>query len=189
MNEFLLALRQFLRSFRCWLIVSPWENALRVRLGKRVTLLQPGFHWKLPVLDVIYLQSIRLRLSPISKQTLSTRSGQVITIAGSLGYRIDDIERLYTTIHHAEDTIAALTRSRIAEYVSSHQLEDCRPETIQAAINETLDFSQYGLGGACLYITEFAVARAYRIIGDGNEYGWGKKLATDVVCTSAGDRT
>jgi regulator of protease activity HflC (stomatin/prohibitin superfamily) len=189
MNEFLLALRQFLRSFRCWLIISPWEMALRVRSGKRKKVLGPGFHWKLPIFDSFHLQSVRLRLSPLNKQTVATRSGQAVTVAGSLGYRIDDIELLYSAIHHAEDTISALTRSLIAEYVSAHDLEDCRPERIQAAVNEKLDFSQYGLGGATVYITEFAVAKTYRLIGDHSDLAWGRRLATDVACTSAGDRT
>ena len=189
MNEFLLALRQFFRGFRCWFVVSPWEEALRVRLGKRTKLLKPGFHWKLPLFDVMYLQSIRTRLAPVNKQTLSVRSGQVVTIAGSLGYRIDDIERLYSSIHHAEDTISALTRSLIAEYVSSHELSECAPDVIQAAVNARLDFVRYGLGEATLYITEFAVVRTYRLIGDQNEYSWGKRLATDAPATSSSDPT
>jgi regulator of protease activity HflC (stomatin/prohibitin superfamily) len=160
-----------------------------VRLGKRVRLLLPGFHWKFPVIDVIYLQSVRLRLSPINKQTVSTLSGQVVTISGSLGYRIDDIELLYSTIHHAEDTITAMTRSLVAEYVSTHDLINCHPEKVQAEINGKLNFSEYGLGGAKIYITEFAAARTYRLIGDYSEYSWGKRLATDTPCTSASDPT
>jgi regulator of protease activity HflC (stomatin/prohibitin superfamily) len=188
-NEFLLALRQFFRGFRVWLVVSPWEQALRVRWGKSVKVLNSGFHWKLPVFDIIYLQSIRLRISPINKQTLSTRSGQIITLAANLGYQIDDIERLYSSIHHAEDTISSLTRSAIAAYVSIHDLTDCHPEKLQAALNGSLDFSMYGIGGARLYITEFAVVRTYRLIGDYNEYAWGQRLATDKACSSSSDPT
>ncbi len=188
-NEFLLALRQFFRSFRCWMVVSPWEQALRVRLGKRVTLLRPGFHWKLPILDVIYLQSVRLRLSSISKQTVSTCSGQVVTIAGSLGYRIEDIQLLYNSIHHAEDTITALTRSLIADYVSGHSLAACQPDKIQEAVNASIDFSRFGLADVKVYITEFAVVRTYRLIGDYTEYSWGKRLATDTPSSSAADPT
>ena len=189
MNELLLAIRQFFRGFRVWIVVSPWEQALRVRLGKSVTLLNPGVHWKLPFADVIYLQSIRLRLAAINKQTLSTGSGEIVTLAGSLGYRIDDIQRLYNSIHHAEDTLASFTRARIAAHVSTHSISECQPERIQAAVTSGLNFTDYGIGGAELYITEFAVVRTYRLIGDYNEYSWGKRLATDVPCTSSSDGT
>ena len=189
MNEFLIALRQFFRGFRCWLVVSPWEAALLVRLGKRVRRLEPGFHWKIPILDVIYLQSVRLRLSPLPKQTISTLCSRVITVAGSLGYQIDDIEKLYASVHHGEDTVKALARAQIAEYVSTHRLEECEPEKVQAAVNARLELARYGLGAARIYITDFAVVRTYRLIGDHSEYGFGTPLTTDKPCTSTGDPT
>lgn len=189
MNEFLLALRQFFRGFRCWTVVSPWEQALRVRLGKRVTLLDAGWHWKLPLFDLIYLQSVRLRISPINKQTLSASTGEVVTLAGALGYRIEDIQLLYSSIHHAEDTVCSLTRARIAEYVSTHTLTECHPEKLQNELNRALGLEQFGLADARIYITEFAVVRTYRLIGDYSEYSWGKRLATDVASTSPSDPT
>lgn len=185
MNEFLLALRQFFRGFRCWIVVSPWEQALQVRLGKRVRLLGPGFHWKLPVADVIYLQSVRQRISPLNKQTISTSGGQVVTVAGSLGYQIRDIARLYGSLHHAEDTLASLARAIIAKAVAGSPL--CAPQELEAKINAQLDFSDYGLSGVSVFITEFAVVRTYRLIGDYSDYGWGKRLATDAPTTSSAD--
>lgn len=160
-----------------------------MRLGKRVKLMHPGIHFKLPIVDVVYLQSIRLRLTAITKQTVSTHSGQVVTLSGALGYRIDDILKLYNSIHHAEDTLCALARSHIAEYISTHDLEDCHPKDVEAAVNGELDFARYGLADTKIYINEFAMARTYRIIGDQIEYFYGRRLATDVPCTSPSDPT
>ncbi len=189
MNEFLLALRQFFRGFRCWIIVSPWEQALRVRRGKGVTVLGSGIHWKLPVIDSIYLQSVRLRLAPITKQTISTACGKTITVSGSFGYRIDDISLLYNSIHHAEDTIAAMVKSRVADYIARHRIAECDPDAVQREINGSLDFTQYGLGGSRFYLTEWAIVRTFRVIGDQSEYAWGNRLSTDIPTTSSTDRT
>jgi hypothetical protein len=42
-----------------WVTVAPWERALRVRLGKRVTLLGPGVHLRIPVADRVFGDSGR----------------------------------------------------------------------------------------------------------------------------------
>ena len=50
-------------------IVAPWEQALRIRLGKRVKLCKAGCYLRIPFIDRIYRQSIRRRLSYFQTQT------------------------------------------------------------------------------------------------------------------------
>ena len=42
MNQILDLIREFFRLFQWWVIIAPWEQAVRVRAGKHLTLLQPG---------------------------------------------------------------------------------------------------------------------------------------------------
>lgn len=172
-------LRQFIQGLRLWVTVTPWEQAIRVRYGKRLTLLNAGMHFKLPVFDMIYLQSVRLRVSNIPKQVVTSLDGRTISISCSLGYTITDISLLYKTLHHPEDTLANLCRSSISSYVAEHHLDYCTPSEIENSI--VLDFSKYGLSCTKLYINEFAVTRTYRLIGDYSDYQWGSKLSTDAL--------
>lgn len=185
MNELLSALRQFLQGLRLWLTVAPWEQALRVRLGKHVTLLRAGVHLKIPLVDVIYVQSVRARVSDFGRQTVTTSDGKAITFAGAVGYEIADLLLLYQSLHHAEDTLRNLARAAIADHVSRSPACECAPDVVvERATQKTAgQFAQYGLGGVCLYITEFALVRTYRVIGDYSGGFYGTALATDIPKT------
>ena len=62
MPEWLQAIFNFFGRFRVFYIVMPWEQAIRARLGSRVKLIGSGFHWKLPFLDRVFTQNIRLHV-------------------------------------------------------------------------------------------------------------------------------
>lgn len=178
MNELFGMVVRFLRAFHFWIFVAPWEKAVRVRAGKHVATLSPGFHLKLPVVDRIFLQSDRMRVTSAGKQTLTTRDQKVVTVSASIGYCISDIELLYRTLHHAEDTIINLVKSFLAEQIAATHACNLSLEGIRSAFSED-EFAAYGIASATLYITDLAVARAFRLIGDNSDYSWGQKLNTD----------
>ena len=85
---------QFIKQlFSWWFIVTPWEQAVFVRLGKNVKVLHGGFYFKIPFIDQVYIQSIRLRAIDMPIQTISTKDGKTITIKSVMNYAINDIIR------------------------------------------------------------------------------------------------
>lgn len=61
MNAFVEILRSFWRCFIWWVVIQPWEQGIRVRLGKKRVRLEPGIHFRIPYLDAVFKQSNRLR--------------------------------------------------------------------------------------------------------------------------------
>lgn len=181
-------LRELFRSvgrlFTWWIIIVPWEQAVRVRLGKHVRILTAGVHLRIPYLDKIFKQSVRRRIVATDIQTVSTSCGKAITLAGQMGYSIADVGKLYATLHHAEDTLQALMKSSVATFISSHRLEECTVEAIEEYVTENNDLSQYGIAEATFSLTNFAVARTYRFITD-NLKDW---LSGDALNTYNDDR-
>lgn len=150
-----------------WVTVAPWEQALRVRLGKHVQRLETGVHLRIPGIDRVYRQSIRRRTCDLSMQTLTTSDGATVTVAGSLRYAIADIELLYQTLHHAESTLMDLAGGIVARTITQLARSECTADAIEAAVRRELDIQQYGLTDAELYVTSFAFVRTYRLIQDG----------------------
>ncbi len=181
-SSFMEGLRQFFRALQIWITIAPWEQGLRVRLGKHVRLLHAGVHLKIPIIDVLYIQTVRTRISSLGRQIATTSDGKAITLSGSIGYAISDIETLYRSMHHAEDTIQALARARIASYISRNVAEHCHPSEMERPVSSALaeELNQYGICEVKVYITEFAVVRTYRLIGDYTGNGvYGSPLMTD----------
>lgn len=177
------ALRAVLDALRnlltWWITVAPWEQAIRVRLGKHVQLLEAGVHLRIPVADRIYRQSTRRRNSALPAQTLITKDGKPLTVAVMVGYRISDLLRLYETLHHAEATISCIVLGAVGEFVVARESSDCGPGELAREVIRAADLGRYGLDDIAVTVTSFAFVRTYRFItGDGNCWSIGDHLDT-----------
>ena len=164
-------LNQIGRMFVWLVIVAPWEQALRIRLGKRVALLGAGAYLVIPFVDRVYRQSVRHRLGVVAPQTLTTLDGHSITVGAAIGYSVTDLRKLYDTLHDADDTIDATVASLVASFVAGRTLDDCRPDAIESHVRSSLSLERYGLGSAEFHITNLAVAKVHRLI-TGEIRGW-----------------
>ena len=151
--------------FLYWVVVvAPWEQGIRIRLGKHIKLLGAGAHLVIPVIDRVYRQSCRRRLTVLRPMTLSTKDGRTVTISGYVGYAINDLLKLYNTISHAEDTIEAEVSTLVSSYISNNNFDDCKVPRIEDYVKSKMDIDRYGLSGSTFFISNFAVVKTYRFI-------------------------
>lgn len=158
---------------RWWVVIAPWEQAVRVRLGKRTKLLEGGIHLRIPKIDLVYKQSIRLRYCSIPTQTLTTRDGIAITTSGMAGFEIADIMRVYQTLHHPDAVVYGRAMSIISETVVNSTREDCTPSRVEMVVKESLQgyIEEMGLRLVDLSITDFAAVKTFRLI-QGEPMDW-----------------
>lgn len=178
MNAIIDILKSFWRLLIWWVVVQPWELGLRVRLGKERRLLRSGVHFRIPYVDAVYKQSVRLRWATMTPQTVTTRDGHTLTMSGQLGYRIVDIDRLYDTLHQAENAIRSIAQGAIAEYVHRHDFSECSPEHVSDGAAQTLSLARFGLAADRLQLTTFCRVKTYRMIMDHHENIWDDLLNT-----------
>lgn len=164
-----------------WFIVEPWEQAVRVRFGKYVRLFHAGVHWRIPFFDKLYVQNTRRRVLSLDNQTVTTRDGKVLTLNGSIGYRIEDVLRLHQTLHDANDSVKQELIGVIARYVATHDFSECTPAILMQIALDEVDLSRYGLVQEDFYVSGYVGnVPSFRIINDGIG-GWvgGAALTTN----------
>lgn len=149
------------------IVIAPWEQGLRVRLGKHVKLLEAGIHLRIPFVDRVYCQPIRRRLCVIPAQTVTTDDGRAVTLSGALGYRIINLRTLYDNLHDAQDTLETMAASCAASYIFGHSLEDLKPEEIEDHVSKSLGLDRFGLGDTEFKLCNFAAVRTFRFISGG----------------------
>lgn len=176
MGTLIESLKQFGQVFRWWVIIAPWEQGLRVRLGCRITVLRAGPHLRVPFVDSVYVQSTRRRVVNLPIQTVTTRDGKTLTFSGTVSYAIADVAKLYATLHHAHDTLQNLALQALAERVSSGV-----GLTAQQLVSINLDLSNYGIVDTELCVTDFAFVKTYRLISDQKWGGQGDALNTQAT--------
>lgn len=166
MNSIKDLLDYILNVFKIWVIIQPWEQGLRVRRGRNIKLVKGGMYFKIPYLDSYYIQSIRLRVISLPMQTVTTNDNQTITLTGSIGYQIHDIEKLYTTLYHPELTIANMVMNELADYVYNNKLADIKPDKVEGNILAKVKDLDYGISIEYFKLTNFAVVKTFRLIQD-----------------------
>ena len=171
-------LATFWKSIHPWVIINPWEQAIRVRFGKHSRRIEPGIHWKLPMFDSFFVQSIRRRVSSLDTQTAQSKDGYMVIAGGCLAYEITDINTLYQTLHHPEDTLIRDAMIAIAREIRARDQGDCSADAIERGAIGRLDFNRYGVQLLELYLTDFAFARTYRLINAPRYSNSGDTLST-----------
>lgn len=156
----------FLRVFQIWIVIAPWESGLRVRLGKSSTVLLSGSHWRIPFLDRIFVQPIRLRTISDSGQTVSTKDGKVLTVQVSVSYAISDIQKLYQTVCNPETTLLNQIQGAIASIASNTISENLTLKTVEDVAEKQIPGEEWGLSQVKILVTSFAYVRVYRLLND-----------------------
>jgi len=171
---------QLIRQVFTWfVIVSPWERGVRVRMGKHMREMMPGVHLRVPFIDRFYRQSIRRRSVLIPAMTLTTSDEKTITVGAFFWYEIQNIIALYDTLHDAHDTIESEVSGLMSRYVVSHTHAECQAEKLSAYVIENLDLEKYGIGGFDFAISNHAEHKTYRLItGETRQWSGAERLNT-----------
>lgn len=166
MNQVQQFFEYIFKSLKIWVIVQPWEAGIRVRMGKRIKVLSGGVFFKIPYFDSVYVQEVRLRVTEMPMQTLTSKDRKTVTLNSSMGYTIESIERLYNTLHKPEMTLQSIAMSAIAEVISSTNMEDISPALLETEVVNKLSAEDYGLKYDFFKVSNFAVVQTYRLIQD-----------------------
>lgn len=166
-------LTNFTGLFKWWVVIAPWEQAVRVRAGKHQRLLGAGVHLKVPYVDKVYIQSTRLRYCSIPTQTLTTKDGHAVTTSGIAGFEIADIEKVYNTLHHPDAAVYGEAMDVIAKAVVTNSREACTPAWLAKHVRHQMGsrVEAYGLELRTLAITDFAVVKTFRLL-QGEPMDW-----------------
>jgi regulator of protease activity HflC (stomatin/prohibitin superfamily) len=164
-NLFFQWLVDFIKQFRFFVTVLPWERAVRVRLGNRVQLWEPGWHFRLPFADEVVLQSTKLRISGAGPQTISTKDGKILTLSMSIGFCIADPLAAMLRMHHPEIACASIASSIAAGVVARTTHAELKPADIEAEVLRELA-KESGYAVEFVKVTDFAFARAFRLLSE-----------------------
>jgi regulator of protease activity HflC (stomatin/prohibitin superfamily) len=178
-SEFFKWLAEFLQKFKCWTVVQPWERGVRVRLGKAVKPLDPGPHFRVPLIDTIVLVNTRLRIVPFPMATVATPTGRTYSVAGSVGFSIDDPLASMMVLSHPEDGAAALVQAACARFVATADTDHITAEQIAGAAHVEVEKAIAGVSLKFVSVFVFTPVRPIRLLQDNWTAGTGFSSFTD----------
>lgn len=176
-NELVQWFVNLLKGARCWAVVLPWEQAVRVRMGKNALVWGPGFHWRIPFFDDVRLVNTRLRVGSTGLQALTTKDGKTVSACVSVGFRITDPLKALKALREPEGTCAVYAMTLVASYVIARNANEIDVEALGASVLASIQpFGAGGLQYDFVSIVDFAIVRTYRLIQE----AWRPNTAADV---------
>jgi regulator of protease activity HflC (stomatin/prohibitin superfamily) len=155
--------RSVLTPFTWWFVVAPWEQAIRVRCGKKSKKYGAGLFFKIPFVDRVYVVSVRLRLISDAGQTVMTLDGKPVSVSVAVQFSVRDVEQMFESVFNPEATIITRVQAAIAAVVSQTKLVDLTYDKISkgAVVSLPLD---WGLADLDVRVTNFASVRTFRLM-------------------------
>jgi regulator of protease activity HflC (stomatin/prohibitin superfamily) len=157
----------FLDLFKFWVVVAPYAGAVRVRLGKEITVLSNGFHWIIPFgIDHVLVDHIVPTTHSLGEESITTRDGKSVTFHAVVTYKIHDIEKALLQIENADHAVRDACSGECGRILHENTWE----EILDASILEKLTKAcrkrgfQYGIEIIAVQLAGLAIARNIRIM-------------------------
>lgn len=166
MEAFFQFVKDIFSEFRFWAVIPAWELGLRVRRGKEVSSLAPGWHWVIPVIDQIEQVPVKLQIVNLPNQSLRTTDDKTVAVSAAIAYTVTDIVKLYTTVHNYDDSLVNLTMGIIADYIANHTWAECSLDKMQnqVSIRVRREAKPWGIEVDHVYITDLCLHKALRLL-------------------------
>lgn len=166
MNQVQQFFEYIFNAVKIFVIVQPWQTGIRVRNGNKIKKLEKGIYFRIPYFDSVFIQESRLRVGEVPIQTLTSKDLKTITISSSFGYSITNIETLFSTLYHPEETLQNIAMSEVANFIFTNNIDDITPNNIEKAVLDKFKERDFGLNFEYFKIDNFAVVKTFRLIQD-----------------------
>lgn len=159
----------WLEALRFLTVVADYERTVLLRLGRYKRTLEPGLHWIMPLADDIlscYTVPNTLRLHD---QSLTTKDGKDIAVAGIITYRVVDPKAFLLEVEGGAEAIADSAYGAVAEWVASNDHDHVRDPANWGKLESKVRRSakDYGIDVVRFKFADMARAKALRLLGDG----------------------
>jgi regulator of protease activity HflC (stomatin/prohibitin superfamily) len=151
-----------------WVVLDPWEEGIRVRLGKWVKDLKPGLHWMIPFADRVETVNVLPQRITLPNQSVRCADGKVIAISGALMYGIKNARRVWLEVEDHDESLVTLAMNRLAEYAASVPGDEVTVDNLQKHVLPVLrrQATKWGIDVRDLGVKDLAPHKVYRFMGD-----------------------
>ena len=116
---------QILGIFHCWVVIDVYERGVLLRFGRFIKVLEPGFHWTLPLhIDRVLAENIVARTERISSLAATTADGKTIGFDVVILYNIEDIRTAILEVNDVRDAVADACAGIVGSELSKYSWDE-----------------------------------------------------------------
>jgi regulator of protease activity HflC (stomatin/prohibitin superfamily) len=141
----ILAVVTLLKSVR---IVEQYEKGIILRLGKFLTVVEPGINVVIPYIDSIIKVDVRERVINVDPQKVITKDNVSVTVDAVIYYRVVDPVKAEFEVEDFDTAATTLAQTNLRNVVGDKTLDETLTarDIINASLRDVLDESTHGWG-------------------------------------------
>ncbi|MFB0558343.1 MAG: SPFH domain-containing protein [Candidatus Bathyarchaeia archaeon] len=122
-------------------IVQQWEKAAILRFGQIVDIVEPGLHYRVPIIDSVRKVDMRTQTIDLMGQSAITKDNISVGIDAVVFMRIENAERIITQIVNFRDAVSKYAQTAIRNIIGQYNLDDLLEsrEEIAIKLKEEID--------------------------------------------------
>jgi len=128
--------------FLSYFIVKQWERVALIRLGRIVKIEdRPGIHFKIPLIDRIYVVDMRMQTIQLKGQTTITKDNISVSIDTVVFTKVEDPMKVILQIEDYKDAVAKYAQTSIRDIMGKYSLDDLlmKREEVANAFKDKVD--------------------------------------------------
>ena len=122
-------------------IVKQWEKAAVLRLGKIIGTVEPGLHFRVPIIDTVAKVDMRTQTVDLKGQSAITKDNISLGVDAVVFMTIEDPEKIITQIVNYRDAVSKYAQTAIRNIIGQYNLDDLLEsrEEIAIKLKEEID--------------------------------------------------
>jgi regulator of protease activity HflC (stomatin/prohibitin superfamily) len=122
-------------------VVQQWEKGAVFRLGQIKDVVDPGLHFKVPVIDSVRKVDLRTQTIDLMGQSAITKDNISVGIDAVVFMKVEDAERIITRIVNFRDAVSKYAQTAIRNIIGQYNLDDLLEsrEEIAIKLKEEID--------------------------------------------------
>lgn len=104
-------------------IVKQWEKAAVLRLGKIIGTVEPGLHFRVPIIDTVTKVDMRTQTVDLKGQSAITKDNISLGVDAVVFMTIEDPEKLITQIVDYRDAVSKYAQTAIRNIIGQYDLD------------------------------------------------------------------
>jgi regulator of protease activity HflC (stomatin/prohibitin superfamily) len=147
-------------------VIDVFEKGAVLRFGKFHRSLEPGLHWKWPMVEQVIEITTCTTTMRLPPQTLTTKDGIGIVATAVVKYEIKDIRPYVTEVFDAKDVLGDVTMGAVRKAVSNQEYASLMADPPESNILSTVrkEVNDYGFKVHRVTFIDLAKVRSIRLI-------------------------
>lgn len=156
----------FIGMFRFFTVVDAFENGVKLRWGKYVKTVKPGFRWQLPLgIDEILTVNVVTDPVVVGPQSLTTKDGKSVVILAIVTWKTFDARKVLLEVDGAESALVDVSCGYIHEQVAAHTWATIRTPEFPNSLKKHIQKQarKWGISVTNVQFSDCSLSRSYRL--------------------------